>query len=197
MNPICTASFFCRLALALLVVPSADAAVAPPVNAFFQTYCIDCHGPQKQKGDFRVDELKISATAADAENRQLVLDNLQLGEMPPKDEKQPKQADVEQVTSFAAEGSPADAKIRDSIPLGGDFKPNPKVGAPSEVKNAESARPETLARLIATAAQAHQPVRERSFASTDLHERDRRSKYGKHDDDSYIATPSTIRKKAP
>ena len=30
---------------------------------------------------------------------------------------------------FAAEESPEDAKIRDSIPLGGDFKPNPKVGA--------------------------------------------------------------------
>ncbi len=32
-------------------------------------------------------------------------------------------------TTFAAEHSPEDAKIRDSIPLGGDFKPNPKVGA--------------------------------------------------------------------
>ncbi len=33
------------------------------------------------------------------------------------------------LTSFAAEESPEDAKIRASIPLGGDFKPNPKVGA--------------------------------------------------------------------
>jgi photosystem II stability/assembly factor-like uncharacterized protein len=32
-------------------------------------------------------------------------------------------------TAFAAEESPEDAKIRASIPLGGDFKPNPKVGA--------------------------------------------------------------------
>lgn len=32
-------------------------------------------------------------------------------------------------TTFAAEESPEDAKIRASIPLGGDFKPNPKVGA--------------------------------------------------------------------
>ncbi len=31
-------------------------------------------------------------------------------------------------TSFAAEDSPEDAKIRNSIPLGGDFRPNPKVG---------------------------------------------------------------------
>ena len=31
--------------------------------------------------------------------------------------------------AFAAEESPADAKIRHDIPLGGDLKPNPKVGA--------------------------------------------------------------------
>jgi len=31
--------------------------------------------------------------------------------------------------TFAAEESPADAKIRNDIPLGGDLKPNPKVGA--------------------------------------------------------------------
>ena len=88
------------LALALLIVSSADAAVAPPVTTFFKTYCIDCHGPKKQKGDFRVDELKLSTTAADAENWQLVLDNLHLGEMPPEDEKQPKPAEVEFVTTW-------------------------------------------------------------------------------------------------
>jgi len=43
------------LGLSLLIVSSADAAVAPPVTTFLQTYCIDCHGPKKQKGDFRVD----------------------------------------------------------------------------------------------------------------------------------------------
>jgi hypothetical protein len=84
----------------LVMVSFADAAVPPPVSGFLQSYCIDCHGPKKQKGDFRVDELKVSATAADAENWQLVLDNLHLGEMPPEDAKQPKQAEVEQVTEW-------------------------------------------------------------------------------------------------
>jgi hypothetical protein len=74
---------------------AADPAVPPRVTAFLQTYCIDCHGATKPKGDFRVDALKVSANAADAENWQLVLDNLHLGEMPPKDEKQPKSAEVE------------------------------------------------------------------------------------------------------
>lgn len=33
------------------------------------------------------------------------------------------------ITAFAAEDSAEDIKIRESIPIGGDFKPNPKVGA--------------------------------------------------------------------
>ena len=87
----------------LLIAASAPlhAAVDPRVPAFLKTYCIDCHGPKKQKGDFRVDELKISATAADAENWQLVLDNLHLGEMPPKEAKlHPKPAEVKPVTEW-------------------------------------------------------------------------------------------------
>jgi hypothetical protein len=89
------------LAFALSIASSANAAVPAPVSGFMQTYCIDCHGPKKQKGDFRVDVLKISATAADAENWQLVLDNLHLGEMPPEEAKlHPKPAEVEPVTAW-------------------------------------------------------------------------------------------------
>ncbi|MEN9576449.1 MAG: hypothetical protein RL514_4304 [Verrucomicrobiota bacterium] len=84
----------------LVMVSFADAAVPAPVSGFMQTYCIDCHGPKKQKGDFRVDALKVSATAADAENWQLVLDNLHLGEMPPEKAKQPKPTEVEPVTAW-------------------------------------------------------------------------------------------------
>jgi hypothetical protein len=74
--------------------------VPPHVTTFFQTYCIHCHGTTKPKGDFQTGLLKVSANAADAENWQLVLDNLQLGEMPPKDARQPQPAEVEQVTSW-------------------------------------------------------------------------------------------------
>jgi cytochrome c553 len=84
----------------LFALPAA-AAVDPRVPAFLKTYCIDCHGPKKAKGDFRVDQLRIIATAADAENWQLVLDNLHLGEMPPEEAKlHPKPAEVEPVTAW-------------------------------------------------------------------------------------------------
>jgi hypothetical protein len=86
----------------LLLASTAGAAekVDSKVTGFMQTYCVSCHGEKKQKGDFRVDTLQISATAADAENWQLVLDNLHLGEMPPEDEKQPKLAELEPVTEW-------------------------------------------------------------------------------------------------
>jgi hypothetical protein len=74
--------------------------VDPQVTAFLKRYCVECHGATKPKADFQIGQLKVSTNQADAENWQLVLDNLQLGEMPPKDAKQPQPAEVEQVTSW-------------------------------------------------------------------------------------------------
>jgi arylsulfatase A-like enzyme len=66
---------------------------------------------------------------------------------------------------------------------------------PSESKDLAAAQPDILSKLTTLATAAHEPVREGTFASTALNERDRRSKYGKQDDDTYIATPSGISKK--
>ena len=75
-------------------------AVDPQVTAVFKTYCLKCHGPDKQKGDFRVDEMRISQTPADAEYWQLILDNLHLGEMPPKKSAQPTGAEREHTIAW-------------------------------------------------------------------------------------------------
>lgn len=74
--------------------------VDPKITVFLDSFCVRCHGPMKPNGDFRVDALKRIASDADAELWQLVLDNLQLGEMPPKDAKQPNQAEVGEVTAW-------------------------------------------------------------------------------------------------
>ena len=66
---------------------------------------------------------------------------------------------------------------------------------PSESKDLAATQPDILSKLTTLAAAAHEPVREGTFARTDLNERDRRSKYGKQDDDTYIATPIGISKK--
>ena len=52
---------------------------------------------------------------------------------------------------------------------------------PSESKNLANENPDMLAKLTTLAKQAHEPVREGTFASTDRHERDRRAKFGKQD----------------
>ncbi len=71
------------------------------VSGFVEKYCVSCHGPDEQKGDFRIDELGVSETAADAASWQLVLDNLYLEEMPPaKHPLQPEFAEVEPITDW-------------------------------------------------------------------------------------------------
>lgn len=55
---------------------------------FFSTYCVRCHGPKTHHADLRLDEL----TGLDRKNVhrwQDVLDMLNMGAMPPADEKQP------------------------------------------------------------------------------------------------------------
>jgi arylsulfatase A-like enzyme len=67
---------------------------------------------------------------------------------------------------------------------------------PGETKNLAAQHPEVLERLQAIAQREHEPARQGTFANTDLHERDRRAKYGYHDDPSYHATPGGIFKKS-
>jgi hypothetical protein len=60
------------------------------VKPFLATYCVQCHGPAKQKGERRFDGL----TGEIADDNGLVdlqdiVDQLNLGEMPPKEAKQP------------------------------------------------------------------------------------------------------------
>lgn len=59
-------------------------------QALFKEHCVSCHGPEKQKGKFRVDDLPFTiADNRTAERWQKVLNALNSGEMPPEDEKQP------------------------------------------------------------------------------------------------------------
>ncbi|MBI4626571.1 MAG: DUF1592 domain-containing protein [Verrucomicrobia bacterium] len=59
-------------------------------RAFLEQNCLGCHGPEKQKGKFRVDELPLTISdLPTAERWQKVLNALNAGEMPPEDEAQP------------------------------------------------------------------------------------------------------------
>ena len=67
-------------------LPNARESLEP----FLQEYCIDCHGPRKQKGQVRFDDVSWDITDNDTAQRwQDVLDQLNGGDMPPEDETQP------------------------------------------------------------------------------------------------------------
>ncbi|MDI1312035.1 DUF1592 domain-containing protein [Prosthecobacter sp.] len=62
-------------------------------KALFQETCVSCHGPEKQKGKFRLDDLPFEIKDIEtAEKWQKVLNQMNSGDMPPEDEKQPANA---------------------------------------------------------------------------------------------------------
>lgn len=83
----------------LLALPVSAASAAQPAamaekhRALLRTHCVSCHGPEKQKGKFRVDDLPFQvADIETAERWQKVLNAMNSGEMPPENEKQPAKA---------------------------------------------------------------------------------------------------------
>lgn len=73
-------------------------------NGFINEYCIGCHGEEKQKGDRRFDKLDLNFEDEDMVfDWQEVLDMVNLGEMPPEDERQPLD---HQVQSLVAQITP-------------------------------------------------------------------------------------------
>ena len=75
-----------------------DSATETRLRTFFATYCKECHGPEKQKGDRRLDQLALKVEKADTlVDLQDIIDQLNLGEMPPEDKKQPRPEEVRDV----------------------------------------------------------------------------------------------------
>ncbi|MDG1357714.1 MAG: DUF1587 domain-containing protein, partial [Akkermansiaceae bacterium] len=68
------------------------------LNSFLSNHCTKCHGPEKQKGDTRLDTLSLEIANSDtALHWQDVLDVINLGEMPPEDEKQPSNEELQAI----------------------------------------------------------------------------------------------------
>jgi mono/diheme cytochrome c family protein len=81
---------------------------AEPFEAFLTTHCIRCHGPEKEKGELRIDRLSREfKTGVDAHRWAEVLEVINSGEMPPKKEKKPTR---EEISAFVAT---LDSRIKD------------------------------------------------------------------------------------
>ncbi len=89
--------FVFRLPAILVASLSLAGAVraAEPFDAFLKQHCIRCHGPEKEKGDLRIDKLSRDfKLGADAHHWAEMVEQVNSGEMPPKKEKQPTQAEI-------------------------------------------------------------------------------------------------------
>ena len=63
------------------------------IQPFFKKHCIKCHGPEKQKGDLRLDSLETIDAVDRQELFRKVQEVIRLAEMPPEKAKQPNEAD--------------------------------------------------------------------------------------------------------
>ena len=88
-------SVFCFLAVPCVVVAASP---LDEVKPFLNKYCLECHGAELQENNKRFDNLDTSL--AKLETLQLwqgIVDQLNLGDMPPKDAPQPTNNDVAKV----------------------------------------------------------------------------------------------------
>jgi hypothetical protein len=70
--------------------PGTRAAMSDKHRDFLEQHCQKCHGSEKQKGKFRVDDLPFQITNIEtAERWQKVLNQINSGEMPPEEERKP------------------------------------------------------------------------------------------------------------
>ncbi len=109
------------LASALLVLlgaagnlPGAPPETAPQSIAFVKQHCLRCHGPEKAKGDLRLDRLESDFSKPDSfEQWREILARVKSGEMPPKKEPRPPQPQVDEfVARLSAQLDAAAAKER-------------------------------------------------------------------------------------
>jgi mono/diheme cytochrome c family protein len=96
------------LATSLGTVGSARA--AEPFEAFLETHCVRCHGPEKEKGDLRIDQLSRDfKLGADTHHWAEVIEQVNSGEMPPKKDKE-KKPTQEEMAAFVTN---LDARIKE------------------------------------------------------------------------------------
>ncbi|MDG2221002.1 MAG: DUF1592 domain-containing protein, partial [Rubripirellula sp.] len=95
-----------RIALLLLACAVTDFSQAESpghaaIQPFLKSYCIACHGQEKQRGDRRFDLIPVIENDVEAaELLQEVLDQLNLSAMPPEDEPQPSNAERKEVVAL-------------------------------------------------------------------------------------------------
>ena len=112
--------FIFLIGACLFGASGAAAGAAEPIDAFLNRHCVRCHGPDKVERDLRIDRLSRDfKSTADAHLWAEIVERINAGEMPPKDEPQPTEdeiADViDQLDSRIREGRAARMAARPPV----------------------------------------------------------------------------------
>jgi len=110
----------------LFFLATASVALAGALHAadsfegFLQKHCVACHGPEKEKGDLRIDRLSRDfKLGLDTHHWAEVIEQVNSGEMPPEEEEQPAQEEiaafVAQLDSLMKEGRAARMAARPAV----------------------------------------------------------------------------------
>lgn len=68
---------------------------AEPFEAFLEKHCISCHGPEKEKGDVRIDRFSRDfKSGLDTHHWAEVIEQVNSGQMPPENEQRPTQEEI-------------------------------------------------------------------------------------------------------
>jgi mono/diheme cytochrome c family protein len=111
------------LLTALLLAPLAFSSAvhaAEPFEAFLEKHCVSCHGPDKEKGELRIDLLSRDfKSGLDTHLWHEVIEKINAGEMPPEDEEQPTQEEISafipKLDALMKEGTAARMAARPSV----------------------------------------------------------------------------------
>lgn len=97
---------------ALGMVPvRGEVALGPEIRSFLSTHCISCHGEKKQKGKVTLHQLDADFTdGGTLALWERVLEQLEIGEMPPDDKVQPKAARRQEVIDWIKQQQTAAGK---------------------------------------------------------------------------------------
>ncbi|MEZ6057555.1 MAG: DUF1592 domain-containing protein [Planctomycetaceae bacterium] len=92
--------------LYVLLVPkvvAAEPSFEKDLQPYLQTHCLRCHGPQKQEGEFRIDNLSQDVGLKDTQRWAEVIERINSGEMPPREEKpQPTAKESAEIVAWLA-----------------------------------------------------------------------------------------------
>jgi hypothetical protein len=77
---------------------AAIVSAAETLEPFLEKHCLRCHGPEKEKGELRIDQLsRVFKTGIDGHHWAEIVERINAGEMPPEDEVQPTESEIAEV----------------------------------------------------------------------------------------------------